>query len=59
VLHAALRALAWCGALVVIGFVAGRIPTIKANNCREEHRGQRSPGQRLPQARLAQVAACH
>src|SRR5262249_34294988 len=28
---AALRALAWRGRLVVIGFVAGRIPTIKAN----------------------------
>jgi NADPH:quinone reductase len=28
---AALRALAWCGRLVVIGFAAGRIPTIKAN----------------------------
>ena len=28
---AALRALAWCGRLVVIGFAAGRIPTVKAN----------------------------
>ena len=28
---AALRALAWCGRLVVVGFAAGRIPTIKAN----------------------------
>ena len=28
---AALRALAWCGRLVIIGFAAGRIPTIKAN----------------------------
>lgn len=28
---AALRALAWCGRLVVIGFAAGGIPTIKAN----------------------------
>ncbi len=28
---AALRALAWRGRLVVIGFAAGRIPTIKAN----------------------------
>lgn len=28
---AALRALAWCGRLVVIGFASGRIPTIKAN----------------------------
>jgi NADPH2:quinone reductase len=27
----ALRALAWCGRLVVIGFAAGRIPEIKAN----------------------------
>ena len=28
---AALRALAWCGRLVVIGFAAGRIPEVKAN----------------------------
>jgi len=28
---AALRALAWCGRLVVIGFAAGDIPTFKAN----------------------------
>jgi NADPH2:quinone reductase len=28
---AALRALAWCGRLVVIGFAAGQIPTLKAN----------------------------
>ena len=28
---AALRALAWCGRLVVIGFAAGRIPVLKAN----------------------------
>jgi NADPH:quinone reductase len=28
---AALRALAWCGRLVVIGFASGNIPTIKAN----------------------------
>jgi NADPH2:quinone reductase len=28
---AALRALAWCGRLVVIGFVAGDIPSVKAN----------------------------
>jgi NADPH2:quinone reductase len=27
----ALRALAWCGRLVVIGFAAGRIPSVKAN----------------------------
>ena len=31
IFDAALRALAWCGRLVVIGFAAGRIPTIKAN----------------------------
>jgi NADPH:quinone reductase len=31
VFEAALRALAWCGRLVVIGFAAGQIPTIKAN----------------------------
>lgn len=29
--EAALRALAWCGRLVVIGFAAGRIPSVKAN----------------------------
>jgi NADPH2:quinone reductase len=28
---AAVRALAWCGRLVVIGFAAGRIPTLKMN----------------------------
>jgi NADPH2:quinone reductase len=28
---AALRALAWCGRLVVIGFAAGRIPEVKVN----------------------------
>lgn len=28
---AALRALSWCGRLVVIGFAAGAIPTLKAN----------------------------
>jgi NADPH2:quinone reductase len=28
---AALRSLAWCGRLVVIGFAAGEIPTMKAN----------------------------
>ena len=29
--EAALRALAWCGRLVVVGFAAGEIPTVKAN----------------------------
>ncbi len=28
---AALRAMAWCGRLVVVGFAAGRIPSVKAN----------------------------
>jgi NADPH2:quinone reductase len=28
---AAVRALAWCGRLVVIGFASGRIPSLKAN----------------------------
>jgi NADPH2:quinone reductase len=28
---AALRALAWCGRLVVVGFAAGRIPSLKVN----------------------------
>ena len=28
---AALRALAWCGRLIVIGFASGRIPSVKAN----------------------------
>lgn len=28
---AALRAMAWCGRMVIIGFAAGEIPTIKAN----------------------------
>lgn len=31
VFDAALRALAWCGRLVVIGFASGRIPEVKAN----------------------------
>ena len=31
VFDASLRALAWCGRLVVIGFATGRIPEIKAN----------------------------
>jgi NADPH:quinone reductase len=31
VFDAALRALAWCGRLVVIGFVAGRIPSVRTN----------------------------
>jgi NADPH2:quinone reductase len=29
--EASLRALAWCGRLVVVGFAAGEIPTVKAN----------------------------
>ena len=28
---AALRAMAWCGRLVVVGFAAGRIPSVRAN----------------------------
>ncbi|MCR9175218.1 MAG: NADPH:quinone oxidoreductase family protein [Alphaproteobacteria bacterium] len=28
---AAMRALAWCGRMVVVGFAAGRIPVVKAN----------------------------
>lgn len=31
IFDAAIRALAWCGRLVVIGFAAGGIPTVKAN----------------------------
>jgi NADPH2:quinone reductase len=31
IFDAAIRALAWCGRLVVIGFAAGRIPTLKIN----------------------------
>jgi NADPH2:quinone reductase len=31
VFDASLRALAWCGRLVVIGFASGRIPEVKAN----------------------------
>ena len=31
IFDAAIRALAWCGRMVVIGFAAGRIPVIKAN----------------------------
>jgi NADPH2:quinone reductase len=28
---AALRAMAWCGRLVIVGFAAGEIPSVKAN----------------------------
>jgi len=31
IFDAAIRALAWCGRMVIIGFAAGKIPTIKAN----------------------------
>lgn len=31
IFDAAIRALTWCGRFVVIGFAAGRIPTLKAN----------------------------
>ncbi|HSV82411.1 MAG TPA: NADPH:quinone oxidoreductase family protein [Ramlibacter sp.] len=31
VFDASLRALAWCGRIVVVGFAAGRIPEVKAN----------------------------
>ena len=31
IFDAAIRAVAWCGRLVVVGFAAGRIPTIRAN----------------------------
>lgn len=31
VFDAAIRALAWCGRLVVVGFAGGRIPTVRAN----------------------------
>ena len=31
IFDAALRAVAWCGRMVVIGFAAGRIPSLKAN----------------------------
>ena len=31
IFDAALRAVAWCGRMVVVGFAAGRIPTLKAN----------------------------
>lgn len=31
IFDAALRAVAWCGRVVVVGFAAGRIPTLKAN----------------------------
>jgi NADPH2:quinone reductase len=30
VFEASLRAIAWCGRLVVVGFAAGRIPEVKA-----------------------------
>lgn len=31
IFDAALRAVAWCGRMIVIGFAAGRIPSLKAN----------------------------
>ena len=49
VFDAAIRALAWCGRLVVIGFAAGGIPTLQDQlSAVEEHRGQRAADHRLP-----------
>lgn len=31
IFDASIRAMAWCGRIVVVGFAAGRIPEIKAN----------------------------
>ncbi len=51
VFEAAIRALAWCGRLVVIGFAAGGIPTLQDQlPAVEEHRNQRLADHRLPEA---------
>ena len=48
---AAIRALAWRGRLVVIGFAAGAHPDAQGElSAAEEHRGERAAGQRLSQA---------
>ena len=46
--EAAVRALAWRGRLVVIGFAAGRIPTVQVNySAGQEHLDKRHTNQRL------------
>jgi NADPH:quinone reductase len=60
VFEAALRALAWCGRLVVIGFAAGGIPTLKTNYLllkNIEISGLQVSDYR--KRRPAQVAACY
>jgi len=60
VFSAALRALAWCGRLVVIGFAAGGIPTLKTNYLllkNIEVSGLQVSDYR--KRRPAQVAACY
>jgi len=57
IFDAAVRALAWCGRLIVIGFAAGRIPLLKMNLCAgEKHRSQRHADQRLSQAQAGRHA---
>ena len=58
VFDAAIRALAWRGRLVVIGFASGRIPTIMANYLHgQEYRSERPANQRLSQAQARSDAA--
>jgi NADPH:quinone reductase len=60
IFDAALRALAWCGRLVVIGFAAGGIPTLKTNYLllkNIEVSGLQVSDYR--KRRPAQVAACY
>jgi NADPH2:quinone reductase len=60
VFDAAVRALAWCGRLVVVGFAAGRIPTLKMNYVmlkNIEVSGLQVSDYR--KRRPAQVAACY
>jgi len=60
VFNAALRALGWCGRLVVIGFATGRIPTLKTNYLllkNIEVSGLQVSDYR--KRRPAQVAACY
>ena len=60
VFDAAVRALAWCGRLVVVGFAAGRIPTLKVNYVllkNIEISGLQVSDYR--KRRPAQVAACY
>ena len=57
IFDAAIRALAWRGRLVVIGFAAGRIPDAQGElSAVEEHRSERPAGERLSKTHAAEDA---